>query len=77
MNEYTYQLKSTGSSSSKYGVCEVCNEHVSEVFHQVEKKDFFSIVTNKIEQQYIQDLFGHEKCLIGRQRKSGQSGQSG
>lgn len=62
MNNYT--LKSTGASSSKYGVCEVCKMHVSEVFHQVEKKDFFSIITNKIEQQHISDKFGHEECLI-------------
>lgn len=28
-----YRLKSTGHSSDRYGVCEVCKQHTSEVFH--------------------------------------------
>lgn len=67
-NKYHYKLISTGSNSKKYGVCEVCGGYASEVFHQIETKDFFSIETNRIEQQHIGNTFGHEQCLINRQK---------
>ena len=31
---YRYQLRSTNYSSARYGLCEVCGEHASEVFSQ-------------------------------------------
>lgn len=38
--KYKYKLISTGESSSRYGPCEVCGKHVSEVYHQIEWKYF-------------------------------------
>lgn len=40
MSGYRYSLSSTGESSRKFGPCEVCGEHASEVFLQVEEKRF-------------------------------------
>lgn len=34
--EYRYRLTSTGYSSRRYGNCEICSEHCSEVFIQTE-----------------------------------------
>lgn len=41
---FRYRMKSTGASSHKYGNCEVCGQHASEVFHQVEERQFFLLV---------------------------------
>ena len=38
MPEYRYRIQSTGASSHKYGPCEVCGKHVSEVFSQIEQR---------------------------------------
>lgn len=45
-----YRLKSTGYSSARYGVCEVCGLHCAEVYMQVRVKG--------------NDRFGHEDCLV-------------
>lgn len=42
------EIKSTGESSTKYGPCEVCGDHASEVW------------LRKIKSNYV---FGHEQCL--------------
>lgn len=38
---YRYRLSSTGESSRRFGPCDVCGEHVSEVFLQTEEKRFY------------------------------------
>ncbi|RQR60686.1 hypothetical protein [Burkholderia sp. Bp9015] len=64
---FRYRLKSTGQSSAYYGVCEACNQHVSEVFvltgamlYQRKGGDFgwtgYHCVT----------VFGHAECVKGR-----------
>jgi len=62
--KYTYRLISQKESSAKYGPCEICGEHVSEVFHQIESR--------KYEDGYTyagcKDYFGHKKCLESKQR---------
>jgi hypothetical protein len=68
---YRYKTTSTGSNSHKYGVCEVCGKHASEVFMQSEQREFFSKLTNKIELTYDDcntHTFGHEECLLKRRR---------
>lgn len=57
--EYRYRLISTGESSQKYGKCEICGEHASEVFHQIEEKKYPQGWTHA----ECHDAFGHEKCL--------------
>ncbi|MBN7130650.1 hypothetical protein [Burkholderia multivorans] len=61
---FRYRVKSTGQSSMLYGACEVCNQHVSEVFvltgamlYQRKDGDFrwtgYHCVT----------VFGHAECV--------------
>ena len=40
VSEYRYRLTSTGYSSHRYGPCEVCGEHASEVFLQLEARRY-------------------------------------
>lgn len=63
---YVYRIKSTGNSSARFGPCEVCGKHVSEVFIQTEGK-----IYQPKEMTYYQcnkSLFGHEVCLIQQRR---------
>ena len=39
-NLYRYRLNSTGHSSTRFGPCEVCGKHASEVFIQAEQKRY-------------------------------------
>ncbi len=63
---FTYKINSTGESSKKYGVCEVCKQHASEVFLQTEFKRYeFEHNHKKYEGWKITNiLFGHKECLI-------------
>jgi len=72
MPKYRYILKSTGNSSSKYGVCEVCGKYATEVFSQSEEK-YYNIKHNeKIYEGWTkhgcQDYFGHKECLESKRR---------
>lgn len=60
---YRYKLTNTQESSKKYGMCEVCGKHVSEVYHQVEEKQYN--IDGKIgwTQHKCSNLFGHKECL--------------
>ena len=66
MGTYQYKIKSTGSNSNKFGVCEVCKKPASETFIQQEQKEYFSPITNKTEltNAGCNILFGHYDCLI-------------
>lgn len=57
---YRYKMNSTESSSNKYGVCEVCGKHVSEVYHQIEEKQYNE---TRWTQHGCNNLFGHKECL--------------
>lgn len=65
---YKYRLINTGYSSSKYGLCEVCGEYVSEIFHQIEMKRYFIENNCKVLEGWTyndcHDLFGHKECLL-------------
>lgn len=59
---YLYRISSTGYSSKRYGACEVCGEHVTEVHLQTEsvrKPEHLDRIygTGK-------SWFGHPDCLI-------------
>lgn len=54
-----YRLSSTGGSSAKFGPCEVCGGHATEVFQQVEERAYSGGWT----QHECRRLFGHETCL--------------
>jgi len=68
---YRYRIRSTGDSSRKYGNCEICDQHASEMFIQVEERQYFNL--GKSEQGWTQykckTSFGHYDCLVNGRRK--------
>ncbi len=60
-----YTLRSTGDSSARYGVCDVCTQHCSEVHIQQE-------YTQYAPGQFTHDdvLMGHAHCLQSVRPKS-------
>jgi hypothetical protein len=71
-DEYKYTLSSTGESSKKYGKCEVCGEHVSEVFLQSETKHYKFEHDGQIYEGWTHNkcnsYFGHKECLLSKRR---------
>ncbi len=63
---YQYTLTSLRESSAKYGNCDVCHKHVSEVFIQRETREY---APDHWTHEGCHTLFGHKECLE-RQRKS-------
>lgn len=64
-----YEIKSSGGSSVKYGPCEVCGKHASEVFHQwatvaFKDDDYKPPRTAWTYHGAPRSLWGHEECLI-------------
>lgn len=66
---YQYKMKSTGHSSNKYGNCEVCDKHATEVFYQTEKRKCSGGWTRYM----CRDLYGHKECLIKTRREPHES----
>ena len=71
---YTYRIRSTGESSSRYGPCEVCREHCSDVHLQVELR-FYSHEHNGeryegLTRHGCHTLFGHAACLTRRRQSA-------
>lgn len=65
---YQYRLSSTGHSSERYGPCEICKLHCSEVFIQAEARTFMSDGKPAWTHHECTTLFGHEACLINARR---------
>ena len=61
-NLYRYRLSSTGHSSARFGPCEVCGKHATEVFIQSGQRQY-----RKSDGSYgwarISNYFGHKECL--------------
>lgn len=68
-----YRISSTEKSSHAYGPCEVCGEHVSEVYIQASMLYFEGDAKDRIRSffHYSGDeyLFGHKECLEGKREK--------
>ncbi|MCL4296270.1 MAG: hypothetical protein KJ077_11100 [Anaerolineae bacterium] len=65
---YRYRLSSTGNSSAKYGPCEVCGKHASEVFSQSEEREYEPGQWTGLG---CHSYFGHKECLEGKRRGQG------
>ena len=74
---YRYKLTSLHASSDKYGKCEVCHSHASEVFFQTEEKQFNLDAIDAAQgftepfswtQHDCTNLFGHKDCLQAAQK---------
>ncbi len=61
---HLYRLTDLEYSSRRFGLCEICGKHVSEVYLQ---SDFKEVVSNgKAHWRQISTTFGHVDCLLGR-----------
>lgn len=66
---YQYKLTNTKESSSKYGNCDVCGKHVSEVYSQIEEKEYHRPDGSLGYTHHdCHSYFGHEECLTSKQR---------
>ena len=63
---YRYKIINSKSSSAKLGPCEVCGEYVSDVFHQIEEREFNPGMWTRAD---CNDLFGHEECLLNARKQ--------
>jgi hypothetical protein len=72
--EYRYTISTTGESSNKYGVCDLCGKHATEVFHQREERHYeFEHDGEKFEgwtRHNCHSYFGHADCLKGKRRSN-------
>ncbi len=70
---YRYRLTNTNHSSSKFGPCEVCQKHVSEVWFQVEERSYQPYPDDDPSTPWTRvgctTLFGHRRCLVAKRRK--------
>lgn len=69
-----YRLTSLGYSSERFGVCEVCKKHVSDVHYQVEEQYYHHVARADYPghsgwtHSGCHSYFGHEECLRGKRR---------
>ncbi|KDR28522.1 MULTISPECIES: hypothetical protein [Caballeronia] len=66
---FRYRMKTTGSSSERYGACEVCNQHASEVFHLTSAMLYDRKSAGGgfgWTPYHCLSLFGHRECLEAR-----------
>lgn len=81
IGQYRYTIYNTGYSSARFGVCEVCGKHVSEVWSQREERqyepdqeelDWFKehdITPDGFYTTYNCTWYlGHRECLESKQR---------
>ena len=84
MPMYRYRLLSTGASSHKYGPCEICGKHATEVFSQCEERtyDLPGTLEERLEDAAVYiggmlgwthdgccSLYGHKECLTDQQQR--------
>lgn len=69
MGKFRYRINSTEHSSKRFGDCEVCHTHATEVFYQVEEKEFNVGMVSTWTRHGCRDLYGHKKCLLKARRK--------
>lgn len=67
---YRYRLNSTGYSSTRYGLCEICSKYASEVFFQIEERKYYNGVRDEMSwtRNKCHSYFGHRECLESKQR---------
>ena len=58
---YRYKLFRTGSSSDKFGNCEICNKPSDSIYYQIEEREYQK---NRWTHYKCFDHFGHKDCLI-------------
>ena len=71
--KYRYRIANTGESSRRYGSCDVCGKHASEVYIQIEERKYtVEFASGKKHTGWTQygcrTLFGHKDCLLSARR---------
>ncbi len=69
---YRYAIRRLNAGSGKYGPCEVCRTHASEMFYQMEERQFHYNGKRHWTSHECHSRFGHESCLISK-RHAGHS----
>lgn len=79
--QYKYVLASSGYSSARYGNCEICGKHCSQVFIQREARwiNYDDAARRALKTddaggwtyyKCVPTMFGHEACLVSSRRDS-------
>lgn len=68
MPNYRYRIRSTGYSSARFGPCEICGKHVSDVHSQVEEVEYTWDGIKKWTRYECSNYFGHKECLEKQRR---------
>lgn len=70
LQERRYHLRSTGFSSGRYGVCEICGQYAWEVFIQCVVTPFIRHDGSQ-GNRYEATQFGHKECLENWRQQGG------
>ena len=67
---YVYRQVNTGESSTRFGNCEICDQFVNNVIHQIEGRIYQNPETelDAVTYHECHNIFGHQNCLNGAQR---------
>lgn len=61
---YRYRMKNTGHSSTRFGDCQLCGKHVSEVHYQTEQRRYDrGDGTTGYTTRGCRAIYGHAECL--------------
>lgn len=65
IGRYVYRIRALRDSSAKFGPCEICGGHVTQIHYQVEGRVYEA---GEVTHHECKNLFGHERCLIEARR---------
>jgi hypothetical protein len=69
-DRHVFRLRNLQASSARYGACEICGEHVSEVFIQTRYRPLTEGERARVTGVHEGCTFGHETCLRAIQQKA-------
>jgi hypothetical protein len=61
---YRYAIRRLNAGSGKYGPCEICRTYATEMFYQMEERQFLYNGKMHWTSHECHSRFGHESCLI-------------
>tara|TARA_R110000782_G_C14514540_1_gene380318 strand:+ start:242 stop:457 length:216 start_codon:yes stop_codon:yes gene_type:complete len=61
---FLFVIRDTECNSKIFGDCEICNKQVVQVFHQKRYEVKINPITNKKNNHFITDCYGHYDCLM-------------
>lgn len=73
---FAYRMRSTRHSSVKFGPCECCDRHATEVFVMTEFEAVPYLINlgstetdpSRDDYSHVRMMWGHRECLIGQQQ---------